>query len=103
MDRILSLGDSAEARLLIGTTKMMARDYTGALVDITKAVELNPKLPSVHSYQGRALLQTGDTTGAMAAFQKELKINSERLRFESQYRRAASSGAVLRRSQALPG
>ena len=27
VDRILSLGDSAEARLLIGTTKMMARDY----------------------------------------------------------------------------
>ena len=95
VDRILSLGESAEARLLIGTTKMMARDYTGALADITKAVELNPKLPSVHSYQGRALLQTGDTTGAMAAFQKELKINSND--FDSNL----NVGALLRQEQSF--
>jgi tetratricopeptide (TPR) repeat protein len=75
VERILSLGDSAEARLLMGTTKMMARDFAGALVDIAKAVELNPKLPSVHSYHGRALLQTGDSAGALAAFQRELEVN----------------------------
>ena len=93
VDRILSLGDSAEARLLIGTTKMMARDFAGALVDITKAVELNPKLPSVHSYHGRALLQTGDTAGALAAFRRELEINSND--FDSNL----NIGALLRQEQ----
>ena len=93
VDRILSLGDSAEARLLIGTTKMMARDFAGALVDIAKAVELNPKLPSVHSYHGRALLQTGDSAGALAAFRKELEINSND--FDSNL----NIGALLRQEQ----
>ena len=93
VDRILSLGDSAEARLLIGTTKMMARDFAGALVDITKAVELNPKLPSVHSYHGRALLQTGDSAGALAAFRRELEINPND--FDSNL----NIGALLRQEQ----
>jgi tetratricopeptide (TPR) repeat protein len=95
VDRILSLGESAEARLLIGTTKMMARDYAGALVDVAKAAELNPKLPSVHSYHGRALLQTGDTTGAMAAFHEELKINPND--FDSNL----NIGALLRQEQSF--
>jgi len=93
VDRILSLGDSAEARLLIGTTKMMARDYSGALLDIAKAAELSPRLPSVHSYYGRALLQTGDTTGAMAAFEKELQVNAND--FDSNL----NIGALLRQEQ----
>ncbi len=93
VDRILSLGDSAEARLLIGTTKMMAHDFAGALVDVTKAVELNPKLPSVHSYHGRALLQTGDSAGALAAFRRELEINSND--FDSNL----NIGALLRQEQ----
>src|SRR5437763_1864900 len=42
IDRILRQGDSAEARLLLGTTKMFANDYAGALPDLKKAVELNP-------------------------------------------------------------
>ena len=93
VDRILSLGDSAEARLLIGTTKMMARDFAGALADIAKAVELNPKLPSVHSYHGRALLQTGDSAGAMAAFRRELEVNTND--FDSNL----NIGALLRQEQ----
>jgi tetratricopeptide (TPR) repeat protein len=93
VDRILSLGDSAEARLLIGTTKMMANDFAGALVDVAKAVELNPKLPSVHSYYGRALLQTGDSAGALAAFRRELEINSND--FDSNL----NIGALLRQEQ----
>lgn len=75
IDKILRNGDSAEARLLLGTTKLGAMDFAGALQDLTKAVELNPKLPDVYSYYGVALLRTGDAAGAENAFKKELASN----------------------------
>jgi tetratricopeptide (TPR) repeat protein len=75
VDRILRDGDSAEARLLLGATKMNVRDFAGALEDLKKAVELNPRLPDVYSYYGMALAATGDTPGAAVAFQKELESN----------------------------
>jgi tetratricopeptide (TPR) repeat protein len=75
VDRILRDGDSAEARLLLGTTKMNVHDYKGALEDLKKAVDLNPNLPDVQAYYGLALLSTGDETGAGAAFRRELEAN----------------------------
>lgn len=72
IDGILKNGDSAEARLLMGTTKFMVRDFTGALEDLSKAVELNPKLPEVYAYYGQALMVTGDQAGARGAFEKQL-------------------------------
>jgi tetratricopeptide (TPR) repeat protein len=75
VDRILREGDSAEARLLLGTTRMNAQEFAEALVDLKKAVELNPKLPDVYSYYGLALLATGDMNGAADAFRKELESN----------------------------
>ncbi|MCX6631037.1 MAG: tetratricopeptide repeat protein [Candidatus Solibacter sp.] len=75
VDRILREGDSAEARLLLGTTKMNAQEFPEALVDLKKAAELNPQLPDVFSYYGLALLSTGDMAGAASAFRKELESN----------------------------
>jgi Flp pilus assembly protein TadD len=75
VDRILREGDSAEARLLLGTTKMNAQDYAEALVDLKRAAELNPQLPDVFSYYGLALLSTGDMAAATNAFRKELESN----------------------------
>jgi len=75
IDQILKQGDSAEARLLIGTTKLSVNDFSGALVDLKRAVELNPALPDAHAYYGIALLGTGDQQTARTAFQQELEIN----------------------------
>jgi tetratricopeptide (TPR) repeat protein len=75
VDRILRDGDSAEARLLLGTTRFNAQEFPEALADLKKAVELNPKLPDVYSYYGLALLATGDMAGAAEAFRKELEFN----------------------------
>jgi tetratricopeptide (TPR) repeat protein len=75
VDRILREGDSAEARLLLGTTKMNAQEFSEALTDLKKAVDLNPRLPDVYSYYGLALLATGDTAAASDAFRKELEFN----------------------------
>ncbi len=73
IDRILKNGDSAEARLLLGTTKLMVSDFSGALVDLQKAVELNSNLPDLYAYYGAALLATGDQPGAQSAFERALK------------------------------
>ncbi len=75
VDRILRDGDSAEARLMMGAAKINVQDYSGALSDLKRAVELNPKLPDVYSYYGLALMTTGDTPGAAVAFRKELESN----------------------------
>jgi tetratricopeptide (TPR) repeat protein len=95
IDRILKNGDSAEARLLLGTTKTMAGDYAGARADLQRAVELNPKLPDVYSYYGMALLRTGDTTGGTEAFRKELEANPNDFTSNLQL------GALLRQDQKL--
>ncbi|GAC1700654.1 MAG: hypothetical protein NVS9B4_02420 [Candidatus Acidiferrum sp.] len=73
IDRILKNGDSAEARLLLGTTKLMANDFSGALVDLERAVELNPHLSEGNAYLGLALLSTGDQEGAQKAFEHALR------------------------------
>lgn len=75
IDKILKNGDSAEARLLMGTTKYMVGDFAGARTDMAKAIELNPKLPDVYAYYGLALLSTGDQAGARKAFERELIVD----------------------------
>jgi tetratricopeptide (TPR) repeat protein len=93
IDRILRNGDSAEARLLLGTTKMMAGDYAGARNDLQRAVELNPKLPDVYSNYGAALMLTGDTAAAVDAFLKELEANP------NDFTSNLDLGALLRQDQ----
>jgi len=75
LDRILHNGDSAEARFLLGTQYFESGDYPAAVKELAKAIELNPKLPQLQSFYGRALLNTGDPGGASAAFRKELAAN----------------------------
>lgn len=75
IDRILRHGDSAEARLLLGTTKLNSQDYPAALSDLAKAVELNSKLPNVYTFYGKALLGAGDAEGAAQAFRNALAAN----------------------------
>ena len=93
IDKILKNGDSAEARLLMGTTKFMVNDFAAALADFAKAVELDPKLPEVYSYYGQALLSTGDQAGAKKAFQQELQSNPNN--FDSNLR----VGVLLRQDE----
>jgi tetratricopeptide (TPR) repeat protein len=72
IDRILRDGDSAEARAMMGTAHMMALEYPEAIKDFQRALDLNPKLPALHSLYGRALLLSRDRDSAIAAFRSEL-------------------------------
>jgi len=93
INRILKNGDSAEARLLLGTTKLQVNDFSGALTDLQKAVELNPNLPDLYSYYGLALMSTGDQAGAQKAFEQAIKNDPNS--FESNLR----MGVLLREDQ----
>lgn len=75
VDRILRRGDSAEGHFLLGAALSTASDYPGAVKELSKAIALNPDVPSLQSYYGQALLFTGDADGAAEAFRKELASN----------------------------
>ncbi|HEX3748030.1 MAG TPA: tetratricopeptide repeat protein [Bryobacteraceae bacterium] len=75
VDLILRDGDSAEAHLLLGESRMWANDFPGALAEFQKALAINPQLPSLNGYYGTALANLGDDAGAEAAFRKELAMD----------------------------
>ncbi len=75
VDRILRNGDSAEARLMMGTAKMGIQDFAGARDEFAKAVALNPNLPTVHGLYAAALHLTGDSEQSSKEFQAELGID----------------------------
>ena len=93
IDKVLKDGDSAEARLLMGTTKFIAADFSGALTDFQKAVELNPNVPDGHAYLGMALAATGDREGAKKAFTRTLEVDPNN--FDASLR----MGVLLRQDQ----
>jgi tetratricopeptide (TPR) repeat protein len=76
IDRVFRDDDSAEAHLLMGSILLVADDAQGALKEVQRALELNPKLPSVHAWHGRVLMRLGDTEKAKDAFKIELAGNA---------------------------
>ena len=75
IEKIMRGGDSAEARMMIGTTYLLSADYAKAAAEFEQAVKLNPKLPVVHSSYGRALMMTGNSDQAREEFKRELENN----------------------------
>ena len=75
IDRVFRDDNSAEARLLMGAILLMADDGQGAIKELERGIELNPKLPSLRAWYGRALMRMGDSEKARAAFKGELADN----------------------------
>jgi tetratricopeptide (TPR) repeat protein len=75
LDRVLSAGDSAQARVLMGAARLKAGDFAAAAADLKQAAALDPSLPTVNSLLGQALQRTGDAAGAAEAYRKELALN----------------------------
>ena len=75
IDRVLSGGDSAETRLLMGAAHLRAGDPLSAEEELSRAVELNPNLPTVHSLLGQALQRMGEAEAADRAYRRELEAN----------------------------
>ena len=77
INRILSRGESAEARLLRGTLELTAHDRDSARVDLEKAIALNPRLSGAHARLGELLLSQGESERARAAFAQELALDPD--------------------------
>lgn len=99
IERILRKGDSAEARLLMGTMKYKRNDIAGAVLDLKRALEFNPRLPELNSHYGLALLASGDNPGASAAFERELASNPND--FEANFQLGVLANQDQRFDQAL--
>jgi tetratricopeptide (TPR) repeat protein len=75
VDRIFRAGESAEAHLLTGMAYLARQDYPSAKTALEQAVKINPRLPTVNSLHGRALLALGSQEAAEIAFRRELEVN----------------------------
>jgi Flp pilus assembly protein TadD len=75
IDRLFQGGESAEGRLLMGVAQIRRLDFKAALPELRRAIELNPKLPTLHSFHGRALMGTGQRSEAAEAYRMELENN----------------------------
>jgi len=75
IDRVFRGEDTAEARLLIGSILLLADDGNGAIKELERAIQLNPKLPALRSWYGRALMRMGDAEKAKSIFKAELADN----------------------------
>jgi tetratricopeptide (TPR) repeat protein len=75
IERILRKGDTAEAHMLMGLTRMKANDTKGAMEDVDRALSLNPNLPEAYTLRGRLAFIVSDLDGAEAAFRKALTLD----------------------------
>lgn len=75
IDVILRQGDSAEARFMLGTAHLERGDPAAAVDEFRRAVELNPRLPSLNAFLGRSLSEMSKPDEAAEYFRRELEIN----------------------------
>ncbi|HKQ52908.1 MAG TPA: tetratricopeptide repeat protein [Pyrinomonadaceae bacterium] len=75
IDRVFRDENSAEARLLMGSILLLMDDGPGAVKELDRALALNPKLPSLRAWYGRAMMRLGDSEKAKEYFKSELADN----------------------------
>jgi predicted Zn-dependent protease len=75
LDGILRDGESAEAAFLLGQNELQRNDLAAAAGHLSRAVELDPKMPWVHTLYGQALKAGGKMEEAAVQFNEELKVN----------------------------
>jgi Flp pilus assembly protein TadD, contains TPR repeats len=75
IDKVFRDEDSAQAHMLLGSILLLADDGHGAIKELERAIQLDPKLPTLNAWYGRALMRMGDTTAAKTAFHNELAEN----------------------------
>ena len=96
VDRILREGESAEAHLLLGTTKMNAQDFAGALIDLKKAADLNPATSRcLLLLRPRSALHRRCGRGSHGLPQRA-GVQPERFRFQPAARCPSQTGSALR-------
>ena len=66
--------DLAEARYSSGLAKSQLKDYQGAIVDYTKAIELMPEFAKAYYIRGATCLLIGQKTNAQSDFTRAIEL-----------------------------
>ena len=61
--------------MMEGLIKMQKNDFEGAILEFTKAIEINPQFINAYLYRGGAKGELNDYRGAIADFTKAIVIN----------------------------
>ena len=59
----------------MGSILLLADDGHGAIREFERAIQLDPKLPTLNAWYGRALMRMGDTVKAKTVFRSALEQN----------------------------
>ena len=70
-----SFGQNADTYINQGIAKAKAEDYSGAIADYTKAIELDPESATAYGLRGREKCSLEDYNGAIADMNKAIVIN----------------------------
>ncbi len=100
VERLMKGGDTAQAHYLLGAASFMGGEYPRALQDFSKALALEPRLPSLRSYYGQALLFTGDPEGAERVLREALADDPND--YEANYYLASILAVRKRPAEARP-
>jgi len=71
----LELGDDAETRHMLGSVLASSGEWDGALAQIRKSIELNPKRAEAHGDLGKILMVKGQKDEAEASLKKALELD----------------------------
>jgi tetratricopeptide (TPR) repeat protein len=61
--------------MLMAFTRLKPNDKKGALAEVDRAIQLNPKLPEAYSLRGRILFMASDLAGAETAFRSTVALD----------------------------
>jgi tetratricopeptide (TPR) repeat protein len=74
---VMKHGDAALAWVMQGTARLMTGDYFQAADAFKKALDANPRLPTVNGTYGRVLQELDRPDEADEAFRREIEINPD--------------------------
>src|SRR5439155_938617 len=67
-------GQTAAAFLESGDRKLAAKNYDGAIADLTRGIELDPKLAAAYTSRGNARYDKGDLDGAILDYTRAIEL-----------------------------
>ena len=99
-------GQTAAAFLESGDRKLAAKNYDGAIADLTRGIELDPKLAAAYTSRGNARYDKGDLDGAIADSTRAIELAPKSApahtnRGIARYRKGDLDGAILDYTRAI--
>lgn len=79
--RVVGTSETADAYYNKGTAKVDLQDYSGAIAEFTKAIEINPLDAEAYMKRGEAKNALRDYQGSRADTKKATEINPMYARF----------------------